>query len=86
LMTGLLKARRWNHRWILTWRIYCRRDWRCRLGTVGSGLGEVVGGAVGSGLGADVGLALGGDVEAELDLLSDLSSVERDVAFRDGSG
>ena len=80
LMTGLLKARRWNHRWILTWRIYCRRDWRCRLGTVESGLGEVVGGAVGSGFGADVGLivglGLGGDVGAELDLSSDLGSVE----------
>jgi hypothetical protein len=64
----------------LTWRSYCRRAWRIGLGTVGSGLGEVVGGAVRSGFGADVGLiiglGLGGDDGAELDLLSDLGSVE----------
>ena len=49
-------------------------------GTVGSGLGKVIGGAVGSGFGADVGLivglGLGGDVGAELDLLMDLGSKE----------
>ncbi len=49
-------------------------------GTVQSGLGKVIGGAVGSGFGADVGLivglGLGGDVGAELDLSSDLGSVE----------
>jgi hypothetical protein len=59
---------------------YCRRAWRCRLRTVGSGLGKVVRGAVGSGFGADVGLivglGLGGDVGAELDLLMDLGSKE----------
>ena len=77
---GFDDGRRWNHRWIFTWRNYCRRAWRCGLGTVGSGLGEFVGGAVGSGFGADVGLivglGLGGDVGAELDLSSDLGSVE----------
>jgi hypothetical protein len=79
-MTDLLKARRCNHCWILTWRSYCRRAWRCGLGTVGSGLSEVVGGAVRSGFGADIGLiiglGLGGDVGAVLDLSSDLGSVE----------